>query len=165
MTHINGVSSRSAPPAPPPTGECPPGWIIAVLRANAALFVGFFGLAFIVVAADISLGERVEALTQWGQHGKAYELMITSFYTVWGFYLWAAARSPRQHLLFLNFTVTANLVHFTVMLLEAVFLPDEHLHLFGDVLVGWISVISLAIAVRALGPGHPRRPELGRCAT
>lgn len=54
--------------------------------------------------------------------------------------------------MFLNFTVTANVVHFTVMLAEAVFMSGEHLHLVGDVLVGWVSVISLTIAVRALGP-------------
>lgn len=137
--------------APPPTNEHPPGWIAGILRANGVLFVGFFGFAFIVVAADITLAEQLEALTKWGQHGRAYELMITSIYTVWGFYLWVAARAPQHHRLFLSFTVTANLVHFTVMLLEALLIPGEHWHLVGDVLVGWVSVISLLVAVRALG--------------
>lgn len=133
----------------------PPGWVATVLRANAVLFVAFFGFAFVVVALEIPLGEQLESLTQWGQHGRAYELMITSLYTVWGFYLWAAARSPREHRLFLGFTVTGNVVHFSVMLLEAVFMRGEHLHLVGDVLVGWLSVISLAVAVRALRTTTP----------
>lgn len=164
MTHTPDVSPGLAPTAHPPADERSPAWISAVLRANAGLFIGFFSFAFIVVAADINLGERLEALTQWGEHGRAYELMITSLYTVWGFYLWAASRFPSRHRLFLSFTVTANLVHFTVMLLEAILMPDEHLHLFGDVLVGWVSVISLTIAVRALGTNtHPRAVARDAC--
>lgn len=141
--------------APASTIPSPPGWITAVLRANAVLFVAFFGFAFVAVTLEIPLGERMESLTRWGQHGRAYELMITSLYTVWGFYLWAAARSPREHRLLLSFTVVGNVVHFGVMFLEAVFMPHEHLHLLGDVLVGWISVISLALAVHALGRTRP----------
>jgi len=155
MNDASGVSADPFRPGHAPTAVRPPGWIASVLRVNAVLFVGFFGFAFIVVALQIPLGEQLENLTQWGQHGRAYELMITSLYTVWGFYLWAAARSPREHRLFLSFTVTGNVVHFSVMLAEAVFMPHEHLHLVGDVLVGWISVISLAVAVRALGQTRP----------
>jgi hypothetical protein len=151
MYEAPGASAALTPPVDSPSVVQSPGWITAVLRTNAVLFVGFFGFAFIAVALDIPLGERLEELTQWGQQGRAYELMITSVYAVWGCYLWAAARSPQQHRLFLGFTVTANVVHFSVMLLEAVLMKGEHLHLVGDVLVGWVSVISLAVAVRALG--------------
>lgn len=155
MNHVSDISTDPSRPGHLPAAVHPPRWIASVLRANAVLFVAFFGFAFIVVALEIPLGEQLENLTQWGQHGRAYELMITSLYTVWGFYLWAAARSPREHRLFLSFTVTGNIVHFSVMLLEAIFMPHEHLHLVGDVLVGWISVISLAVAVRALGRTRP----------
>lgn len=157
MNHASGVSTDPSRPGHLPADAPTPRWIGSVLRANALLFVAFFGFAFIVVALEIPLGEQLANLTQWGQHGRAYELMITSLYTVWGFYLWAAARTPREHRLFLSFTVTGNVVHFSVMLLEAVFMPDEHLHLVGDVLVGWISVISLAVAVHALGRIRPKR--------
>lgn len=161
---MNEAPDAVAALARPSDSMTVPRWITWVLRTNAVLFVGFFGFAFIVLALDIPLGERLEDLTRWGQHGRAYELMITSVYTVWGCYLWAAARSPRQHRLFLGFTVTANVVHFTVMLLEAVFMKDEHLHLFGDVLAGWVSVISLAVAVRALGPTRSNA-GLRQCAS
>lgn len=156
MNEAPDAVAALARPSGSATGR-PPRWIASVLRTNAVLFVGFFGFAFLAVALDIPLGERLEDLTRWGQHGHAYELMITSVYAVWGCYLWAAARSPLDHRLFLGFTVTANAVHFTVMLLEAVLMEDEHLHLVGDVLLGWVSVISLAVAVRALRPTRPAR--------
>lgn len=159
MSQASGVNTDQGGSGNAVRAVSPPAWVSTVLRANAVLFVAFFGFAFIAVALEIPLGEQLENLTQWGQHGRAYELMITSVYTVWGFYLWAAARSPREHRLFLGFTVTANVVHFSVMLLEAIFMPHEHLHLLGDVLVGWVSVISIAVAVRALGPTGPTRQQ------
>ena len=153
MSNTTGSETHSVGVSTQPAAEPARYWISRVLRANALLYIGFFGAAFVVVAAEIPLGHQLEAMTQWGEHGRAYELMITSIYTVWGAYLWAAARSPREHRLFLSFTVTANLVHFTVMLLGGILMEGEHLHLVGDVLVGWLSVSSLAVAVLALRTG------------
>ena len=156
MNQAAGTTTEAGRPENAPRTPYPPRWVATVLRVNAALFVAFFGIAFVVVALEVPLGHQLGSLTQWGQHGRAYELMITSLYTTWGYYLWIAARSPLEHRLFLGFTVTGNVVHFSVMLLEAVLMPGEHLHLVGVVLVGWISVISLAVAVQALRAAGPR---------
>lgn len=92
---IEAPDATAALARPPDTVTArPPRWITSVLRTNAVLFVGFFGYAFIVLALDVPLGERLEDLTRWGQHGRAYELMITSVYTVWGCYLWQRHGRP-----------------------------------------------------------------------
>lgn len=115
------------------------------LRAVGALFVAFFGLAFLLVALGAPLPGTVTAATRWGHGGDAYELMITSIYTVWGVYLWRSGGNPERHVSFVDFTLTANVVHFGVMLVLALVLKGEHAHLTGDVLAGWTAVAALAI--------------------
>lgn len=120
------------------------GRLTVTLRLLGALFVAFFGLAFTVVASEVPVEGTLAELTRWGHDGSAYELMITSIYVVWGAFLWRAAKDPLQNRSFLDFTLVANAVHFSVMFAAGVLVDGEHLHLVGDVLVGWIAVLALA---------------------
>ncbi|MDQ6155143.1 hypothetical protein NMF55_09175, partial [Pseudomonas aeruginosa] len=77
-----------------------------------------------------------------GQH---YELMISTIYLVWGAFLWRAASQPFRHRLFIDFTVAANAAHFGLMFLQGLLMPGEHIHLAGDVLLGWASLLPLML--------------------
>ena len=68
--------------------------------------------------------------------------MISTIYLVWGAFLWRAASQPFRHRLFIDFTVAANAAHFGLMFLQGLLMPGEHIHLAGDVLLGWASPVS-----------------------
>lgn len=117
-------------------------WLPVLLKAAGAGFIAFFG--FLTVAVFVEIGPAVESLIKWGDRGEAYELMICSIYLTWGVFLWLASANPLAHKLFLDFSVVANVVHFTVMFVEGLVMPGEHAHLYGDVALGWAGLIPLA---------------------
>lgn len=120
--------------------------LAVTLKTVGVLFVVLFGSAFALVATDTPANDTLAALTRWGHGGEAYELMITALYTVWGVYLWRAGANPRAHASFIDFTLAANVVHFGVMLALGLVVDGEHLHLAGDVLLGWVAVAAIAIS-------------------
>lgn len=71
--------------------------------------------------------------------------MISTIYLVWGAFLWRAASQPFRHRLFIDFTVAANAAHFGLMFLQGLLIPGEHIHLAGDVLLGWASLLPLML--------------------
>ena len=114
------------------------------LKAVGACFVGFFGLAFALIATGVPVTGTLAALTRWGHGGESYELMITALYVVWGVYLWRAGRDPGAHASFIDFTLAANIVHFGVMLALGLAVEGEHVHMVGDVLWGWVAIVAIA---------------------
>ena len=115
----------------------------------------FFGLALatLLLRLDQSLldsdaGRLLLRLVRWGDQqggGQHYELMISTIYLVWGAFLWRAASQPFRHRLFIDFTVAANAAHFGLMFLQGLLMPGEHIHLAGDVLLGWASLVPLML--------------------
>ncbi len=92
---------------------------------------------------DSDAGRLLLRLVRWGDQqggGQHYELMISTIYLVWGAFLWRAASQPFRHRLFIDFTVAADAAHFGLMLLQGLLMPGEHIHLAGDVLLGWASL-------------------------
>ncbi|WP_322025421.1 DUF6632 domain-containing protein [Burkholderia sp. BCC1977] len=122
-------------------------WLSLITRVLGASFLLFFGAAIVTILLGIDhriagnpVGLLVLRLVRWGSvQGGAehYELMISVIYVVWGGFLWKAANDPFEHTLFLDFTVAANAAHFGLMLVQGVVMPGEHIHLAGDVALGW----------------------------
>lgn len=60
--------------------------------------------------------------------------MIIAIYAALGVFLIIAARSPRDHLSLISFTIWSSIVHGVVMAVQSI-VNSQHLHhLFGDVL-------------------------------
>lgn len=115
-----------------------------VLRGVGAMFIVFFTLAFVASATKSDMPDLLYRMTGWGDIGDAEEQMISVVYVVWGFFLFAAARDPERNKLFIDFTLAANVAHFGLMAVQAVVYPDEHTHLYGDVLLGFAILAVLA---------------------
>jgi hypothetical protein len=59
--------------------------------------------------------------------------MILGVYATLGVFLVIASRDPLRHLSLIWFTVFSNLVHAGIMTVQALNMPSEHGHLFGDI--------------------------------
>jgi len=116
------------------------------LSLVAMVFLVFFGLAFVITATGNAerLG-TLSDLTTWGHGGDAYVLMISTIYIVWAFFLWKAPRDLAGNRGFIDFTIVANLAHFTLMLIASFVFPGEQAHVVGDVLGGYIVIVPLAL--------------------
>lgn len=119
------------------------------LEASVALLGGlkliFFGFAFLGTISRIELPSVIEALVRWGPGGaEQYEEMISIIYLVWGFFLVKASTNPREHAMFLDFTLYADAAHFSLMAIMAIVNPDDRLHIVGDVLAGWVALAPFA---------------------
>lgn len=132
--HASGGEYRMSPWLP---------WIIRLSAVGTTLFFGLLGLHSLRL---LDFGPGYLSFVRWGSNSEAYELMICTIYLVWSAFLWAAARRPLQQKLFLDFTITANLAHFSVMFLQSLFLHGEHHHMMEDVLLGWVGLLVLMVA-------------------
>lgn len=129
-------------------------WLSLITRLLGVTFLLFFGTAIVTILLGIdhqiagsSVGLLILRLVRWGGvHGGAehYELMISVIYVVWGVFLWRAADDPFKHTLFLDFTVAANVAHFGLMVVQGLMMPGEHIHLVGDVALGWFALVLFA---------------------
>lgn len=156
MSTATGAPAGAAPRRPPAERL-----LAVLLRVAAASFVAFFGAGLVVLVSGAPVPDAARDLLLWGTNGRAYELMICAIYLVWGIFLWVAAREPARHRLFLDFTVVANVAHFATMLVEGLTLPGEHHHLYGDVLLGWVLLLPLAVTwsrVRRTTASRPPQP-------
>lgn len=116
-----------------------------VLRVVGAIFVVFFAIALIGSATQSEMPDLLYRLFGWGSIGDAEEQMLSAVYIVLGVFLWLAAADPLRHRLFIDFVIVANAAHFLVMGIQAIVIPGEHLHLVGDVLLGWLLVVLLLV--------------------
>jgi hypothetical protein len=70
---------------------------------------------------------------RWSPNQVQYEQMILGVYATLGVFLLIASRNPRRHLSLIWFTVFSSIVHAGIMTVQALRMPSEHGHLFGDV--------------------------------
>lgn len=61
-----------------------------------------------------------------------YETMIASIYIVWATYLWRASKNPERQTALINFTIWANLLHGSVMIIQAIIHDHEVYRLLFD---------------------------------
>src|SRR5215472_19370244 len=70
----------------------------------------------------------------WHMSGHStYLQMILGVYATLGVFLLLAARNPLNNLSLIWFTVWSSLVHAGIMVIQALNMPAEHGHLYGDV--------------------------------
>ncbi|CDR33760.1 DUF6632 domain-containing protein [Criblamydia sequanensis] len=81
---------------------------------------------------------------RWIPHQYKYEQMIVGVYATLGVFLIRAAKNPLENASLIWFTVFSSIVHATIMLLQAIFDPSEHGHLYGDIPVLYLIAIVLA---------------------
>lgn len=70
---------------------------------------------------------------RWQPAQQEYEQMIIGIYATLGVFLILAAKNPLANLSLIWFTIWSSVVHATIMLLQALYAPSEHGHLFGDI--------------------------------
>jgi hypothetical protein len=85
---------------------------------------------------------------RWSPNQPQYEQMILGVYATLGVFLLIASRNPLRHLSLIWFTVVSSLVHGGIMAVQALRMPSEHGHLFGDV----PALIIVAIVIAVLTP-------------
>lgn len=70
---------------------------------------------------------------RWSPNQAQYEQMILGVYATLGVFLLIASRNPLRHLSLIWFTIFSSIVHAGIMSAQALSMPSEHGHLFGDV--------------------------------
>ena len=82
---------------------------------------------------------------RWSPNQAQYEQMILGVYATLGVFLLIASRNPLRHLSLIWFTVFSSIVHAGIMTVQALRMPSEHGHLFGDVPALFIVAALLAV--------------------
>ncbi|MGE8601175.1 MAG: DUF6632 domain-containing protein [Acinetobacter calcoaceticus] len=109
--------------------------------AGAALLI-FFNIPAILL--QFEWGKFLVRLVRWGElqgGGELYELMISTIYIVWGWFLLKAANEPLKNYMFFEFTMIANIAHFGAMFVMGLVMTHESPHLIGDVFLGWVMLL------------------------
>ena len=92
---------------------------------------------------------------RWSPHQAQYEQMILGVYATLGVFLLIASSRPLRHLSLIWFTVFSSIVHAGIMTVQALSMPSEHGHLFGD-------IPALLIVAALLGFLTPRGAEVAQ---
>ena len=82
---------------------------------------------------------------RWQPNQPEYEQMILGVYATLGVFLLIASRNPLQHRSLIWFTVWSSAVHAGIMTVQAINMPAEHGHLYGDVPALFLVAIVLAV--------------------
>jgi hypothetical protein len=130
-------------------------WLPRITLLTGLGFLVFFSIAAVGILFNLDQhimpyewGQLVMRMVRWGHQGgggEHYELMIAVIYIVWGLFLIKASREPLAHKLFMDFTLLGNAGHFGLMFFQGLLMKDEHIHLAGDVMLGWLLLAIFAI--------------------
>jgi hypothetical protein len=82
---------------------------------------------------------------RWSPNQPQYEQMILGVYATLGVFLLLGSRNPLANLSLIWFTVFSSIVHAGIMTWQALSLPSEHGHLFGDVPALFLVAVVLAV--------------------
>jgi uncharacterized protein DUF6632 len=85
---------------------------------------------------------------RWSPNQPEYEQMILGVYATLGMFLLYASRNPLRHLSLIWFTVISSVVHAGIMTVQALQMPAEHGHLYGDI----PALLFVAILLAVLAP-------------
>lgn len=101
-------------------------------------------LSFLVQFIGVEGGSDVIRSTlRGGEYRWDYEAMYAVVNLVWGIYCWKASKQPDQHLLFIDFTIWANVAHAVLMTVVGALRPGEFYHLLIDSLTLFIPAVIL----------------------
>ena len=124
------------------------------------MFAG--GVLIVLDSPLVAEGSFLAPFVRWHPFHKGYELMIIVIYSVWGPFMWHAAKNPAEHRLFIDFTCFANLAHFVLMFVLGAVDPHEHQHLFSDTGALGLCSIALLLTKGALSKGVVEVPTANR---
>jgi hypothetical protein len=82
---------------------------------------------------------------RWSPNQPEYEQMILGVYATLGMFLLYASRNPLRHLSLIWFTAISSVVHAGIMTVQALQMPAEHGHLYGDIPALFFVAILLAV--------------------
>lgn len=119
-----------------------------------------FGLIFLFAVYPLMMSLWPSGW-RWQPNQPEYEQMILGVYATLGVFLLIASRNPLQHRSLIWFTVWSSLVHGGIMAVQALSMPAEHGHLFGDV----PALILVAVVLAVLMPRGAAHREMARAAT
>jgi hypothetical protein len=94
-------------------------WLRTLLRVLAVAYLAAFvpWIALILFDAPALVpGGSLAPFVRFQPYNAPYESMLAVIHIVWGGMLWRASEDPRRHLLFIDFTIWANVAHGLVML-------------------------------------------------
>lgn len=103
-----------------------------------------FGLIFIFAVYPLMMALWPSGW-RWNPNQPQYEQMILGVYATLGVFLLIASRNPLRHLSLIWFTVFSSVVHAGIMTVQALAMPSEHGHLFGDVPALFLVAVVLAV--------------------
>lgn len=82
---------------------------------------------------------------RWQPNQPEYEQMILGIYATLGVFLLIASRNPLKHRSLIWFTAWSSFIHGGIMAAQAMKMPVEHGHLFGDIPALILVAVVLAI--------------------
>ena len=94
-------------------------WLRIVLRLLSVGYLAAFipWITLILLHAPIlAPGGSLAPLLRFQPYNPHYESMMAAIHIVWAVMLWRASGDPARHLLFIDFTIWANVAHGLVML-------------------------------------------------
>jgi Family of unknown function (DUF6632) len=106
-----------------------------------------FGLIFLFAVYPLMMAWWPSGW-RWQPNQPEYEQMILGVYATLGVFLLIASRNPLQHRSLIWFTIVSSLVHGGIMAAQAMKMPAEHGHLFGDI----PALLLVAVVLAALMP-------------
>jgi hypothetical protein len=119
--------------------------------ASIGMLLAFLGFA-VLYPMNMLVLERPGWIWNYPDRNFAMEHMLVVNYVVLGAFFLYGARAPLRYLSLIDFTIVFNILHGTMMMIDALRLPghEAHLRFGGDVPVTYLVPIILILT-------HPKR--------
>jgi len=128
------------------------GFLRLLSIAYVAVFIPWIAL-ILAQAPALAPGGSLAPLLRFQPYNAAIESMVAAIHIVWGVMLWKASDDPRRHVLFIDFTIWANVAHGLVMLVATPLQKGLTMTLIEGVPLFVISAVLLLLRPRSVDAG------------